>query len=183
MNAADQPSRASAASAAARPPVVVLLGGPSAEHDVSVVSGTAIARALRDLGYLVEQILVDLDGRWWRLPAEHRRDDRPAAAYDDPASLGATGPWTVGAALDELAGRYPAPVVVIARPPLVKSTLRSPFFSIVTASLVPVEIVLVVPLNITVAPRPGLFVIRMPEAPGPVLFRLPERIMFPVLWF
>src|SRR5260221_93921 len=29
-----------------RPPVVVLLGGPSAEHDVSVVSGTAIAAAL-----------------------------------------------------------------------------------------------------------------------------------------
>ena len=28
------------------PPVVVLLGGPSAEHDVSVVSGTAIADAL-----------------------------------------------------------------------------------------------------------------------------------------
>ena len=25
------------------PPIVVLLGGPSAEHDVSVVSGTAIA--------------------------------------------------------------------------------------------------------------------------------------------
>ena len=31
---------------ATRPPVVVLLGGPSAEHDVSVVSGTAIAEAL-----------------------------------------------------------------------------------------------------------------------------------------
>jgi D-alanine-D-alanine ligase-like ATP-grasp enzyme len=27
-------------------PVAVVLGGPSAEHDVSVVSGTAIAEAL-----------------------------------------------------------------------------------------------------------------------------------------
>jgi D-alanine-D-alanine ligase-like ATP-grasp enzyme len=33
-----------------RPPVVVLLGGPSAEHDVSVVSGTAIAEALAEEG-------------------------------------------------------------------------------------------------------------------------------------
>ena len=30
----------------AYPPIVVLLGGPSAEHDVSIVSGTAIAEAL-----------------------------------------------------------------------------------------------------------------------------------------
>jgi D-alanine-D-alanine ligase len=94
--------------------VVILLGGPSAEHDVSVVSGTAIADALRDLGYPVHQILIDLEGRWWRLPADHHRGDRTAAAYDDPASLGATGPTSVGAALDELAARRPTPVVVIA---------------------------------------------------------------------
>ena len=30
-----------------RPSIVVLLGGPSAEHDVSIVSGTAVAEALR----------------------------------------------------------------------------------------------------------------------------------------
>ena len=35
---------------AAPPPVVVLLGGPSAEHDVSIVSGTAIADALAGRG-------------------------------------------------------------------------------------------------------------------------------------
>ena len=33
-----------------RPPIVVLLGGPSAEHDVSIVSGTAIAEALAGTG-------------------------------------------------------------------------------------------------------------------------------------
>jgi D-alanine-D-alanine ligase len=96
------------------PPVVVLLGGPSAEHDVSVVSGTAIAAALVEEGFAVEQVLIDLDRRWWWLPAGHRRDDRPAAAYDDPPALGAQGPLQVGAAIDRLAGAHPSPVVAIA---------------------------------------------------------------------
>jgi D-alanine-D-alanine ligase len=98
----------------ARPPVVVLLGGPSAEHDVSIVSGTAIAAALADEGHPVEQVLIDLDGAWWWLPAGHRRDDRTAAAYDAPSDLGAEGPLAVGAAIDRLAATRPAPVVVIA---------------------------------------------------------------------
>ena len=96
------------------PPVVVLLGGPSAEHDVSVVSGTAIAGALLDAGLAVEQVLLDMDGRWWWLPGGHRREDRPAAAYDDPAAIGAQGPVTAGVALDRLAGRDPRPLIFIA---------------------------------------------------------------------
>jgi D-alanine-D-alanine ligase len=96
------------------PPIVVLLGGPSAEHDVSVVSGTAIADALRDGGATVRQVLLDLEGAWWWLPLDHRRGDRPATAYDDPVALGAEGPVPVGAALDRLAALEPAPVVVIA---------------------------------------------------------------------
>ncbi|HEX5824213.1 MAG TPA: D-alanine--D-alanine ligase family protein [Candidatus Limnocylindrales bacterium] len=96
------------------PPIAVLLGGPSAEHDVSIVSGTAIAEVLADAGYAVEQHLIDLAGGWWRLPLDHRRADRPAAVYDDPASLGATGPQAAGAAVDALAAAEPAPVVFIA---------------------------------------------------------------------
>jgi D-alanine-D-alanine ligase len=96
------------------PPVVVLLGGPSAEHDVSVVSGTAIAEALAAAGIDTRQVLIELDGAWWWLPAEHRREDRPASTYDDPAAIGAEGPVAVGAALDRLAGANPAPVVFIA---------------------------------------------------------------------
>ena len=96
------------------PPVIVLLGGPSAEHDVSVVSGTAIADALADAGLDVRQVLIDLDGGWWWLPLDHRRGDRPASAYDDPAALGAEGPLTVGAAIDRIAAATPAPVVFIA---------------------------------------------------------------------
>jgi len=96
------------------PPVIVLLGGPSAEHDVSIASGTAIAEALSGAGLQVRQVLLDLEGRWCWLPPAHRRDDRPATVYDDPSTLGAEGPVTVGAALDRLAAADPAPVVFIA---------------------------------------------------------------------
>ncbi len=97
----------------ALPSIVVLFGGPSAEHDVSVVSGTAIATALADAGASVRQVLIALDGAWWWLPDDHRRGDRAAADYDDPTALGGDGPVPVGAALDRLAAMEPAPVVVI----------------------------------------------------------------------
>jgi D-alanine-D-alanine ligase len=95
-------------------PVAVVFGGPSAEHDVSIVSGTAIAEALTDAGYPVSTWVIDLDGAWWSLPDDHRRDGRPQAAYDDPSSLGATGPHLPGEALDTLGAREPRPVVFIA---------------------------------------------------------------------
>jgi D-alanine-D-alanine ligase len=94
--------------------IAVLLGGPSAEHDVSIVSGNAVADALEDAGHPVERILIDLDGGWWRLPSGHRRGDRGPEAYDDPAALGAKGPTSAGAAVDRLAGLEPTPVVFIA---------------------------------------------------------------------
>jgi D-alanine-D-alanine ligase len=97
-----------------RRPIVVLFGGPSAEHDVSIVSGTAVAESLLGRGERVEQVLVDLGGGWWWLPGGHRRDGRSAAGYDDPVGLGATGPIAPGAALDRLAALDPAPVVFVA---------------------------------------------------------------------
>ena len=99
---------------ASLPPVVVLLGGPSAEHDVSIVSGTAIADGLRSVDVPVQEVLIDLHSAWWWLPADHRRDDRQPAAYDDPAALGAAGPFDVGVAIDRLAAARPAPAVAIA---------------------------------------------------------------------
>jgi D-alanine-D-alanine ligase len=95
------------------PPIVVLLGGPSAEHDVSIVSGTAVADALLGAGLDVRQVLIDLDGGWWWLPADHRRGDRPQATYDDPRALDAEGPLAVGAAIDRLAAAEPSPIVCI----------------------------------------------------------------------
>jgi D-alanine-D-alanine ligase len=94
--------------------VAVVYGGPSAEHDVSIVSGTAIADALGASGYPLDQWLIDLDGGWWRLPAGHRREGRPQSAYDDPAALGADGPHLAGDALDSMAARRPRPVVFLA---------------------------------------------------------------------
>jgi len=97
-----------------RPPVVVLFGGRSAEHDVSVVSGTDVAAALADAGLEVDQVLIGLAGDWWWLPAGHRRDGRSAAAYDRPGSIGASGPFGPGAALERLSTSEPRPLIFIA---------------------------------------------------------------------
>jgi D-alanine-D-alanine ligase len=95
-------------------PVAVLLGGPSAEHDVSLVSGRAIAAALRERGRRVEAWLIDLDGGWWRLPPSAHADSIPTPAYDDPAALGADGRYHAAAALANIAVGDPTPVVFIA---------------------------------------------------------------------
>ncbi|HET7677494.1 MAG TPA: D-alanine--D-alanine ligase [Candidatus Limnocylindrales bacterium] len=95
-------------------PVVVLLGGPSAEHDVSLVSGRAIAAALAARGHAVECWLIDLAGAWWQLPREACDPALPATAYDDPTALGAQGPRGAGQVLAALAARRPAPVAWIA---------------------------------------------------------------------
>jgi D-alanine-D-alanine ligase len=95
-------------------PVAVLLGGPSAEHDVSLISGRAIAAALAGRGHETSGWLIDLAGRWWRLPSSALDGSHPATVYDDPATLGADGPHAAPAALAQIAGRQPPPVVFIA---------------------------------------------------------------------
>ena len=47
--------------------------------------------AQRQTGNEAEQVLIDLDGRWWWLPADHIRGNRPQRDYDDPVALGADG--------------------------------------------------------------------------------------------
>lgn len=94
--------------------ISVVLGGPSAEHDVSLISGRQIATALEARGHSVEGWLVDLDGDWWRLPSAALDPALGSAAYEEPTALGAVGPCTAAAALDELARRELPPVVFIA---------------------------------------------------------------------
>ncbi|MFH0751364.1 MAG: D-alanine--D-alanine ligase family protein [Chloroflexota bacterium] len=94
--------------------VAVVFGGPSAEHDVSIVSGSAIAAALGARGHPVSQLYVDLGGGWWILPPDHRRGERPPAAYDDPAGLGGAGPFGAGDAAAGIAGARPQPVIFVA---------------------------------------------------------------------
>lgn len=48
--------------------IVVMLGGPSAEREVSLRSGAAVARALRSLGHDVHEL--DPQTPEWRLPAD-----------------------------------------------------------------------------------------------------------------
>jgi D-alanine-D-alanine ligase len=97
-----------------RLPLAVLLGGPSAEHDVSLVSGRAIAAALSERGWPVEGWLIGLDGAWWRLPPSALDPDLPPTAYDDPPALDASGPHGAAAALSLIRASEGPPVVFIA---------------------------------------------------------------------
>jgi D-alanine-D-alanine ligase len=94
--------------------IAVLLGGPSAEHDVSLVSGRAIAASLLERGHDVTGWLIGLDGRWWKLPASALDGALPGKAYDDPVALGAHGPLPSGRALHAMREQHPVPVVFIA---------------------------------------------------------------------
>ena len=96
------------------PPVLVLFGGRSAESDVSVISGTAIAAALLDAGLHVTQAHIARDGSLRPLPATHRRGDLPGGAYTDltaPALLG-TQPMALDAYLRSVAASAPATIVI-----------------------------------------------------------------------
>ena len=44
--------------------VLVLMGGPSTKHDVSVVSGTGVVRAMDPEKYNIHPVLIDKDGTW-----------------------------------------------------------------------------------------------------------------------
>ncbi len=94
--------------------IAVVLGGPSAEHDVSLVSGRAIGHALAQRGHDIQGWLVDLDGGWWRLPSSAMERKLPQTAYDDPPALGAAGPFDAGRALAAIGEQQPTPVVFIA---------------------------------------------------------------------
>jgi D-alanine-D-alanine ligase len=97
-----------------RTSIAVVLGGPSAEHDVSLVSGRAVGAALMERGHDVAGWLVTLDREWWKLPTAALDRTMPAKAYDDPQGLGAHGPLTAGEALQAIAKETPKPIVFIA---------------------------------------------------------------------
>jgi D-alanine-D-alanine ligase len=97
-----------------RTSICVVLGGPSAEHDVSLVSGRAIGNALAERGHEVTGWLVGLDGGWWKLPWSAMDGDLPRTAFDDPPALGADGPMSASDALAAIRAQEPTPVVFIA---------------------------------------------------------------------
>ena len=61
--------------------VIVFFGGTSAEAEVSVVSGTAIAEALLDRNVRVLQVLIARGGEAALLPPLHRRGGRSPQMY------------------------------------------------------------------------------------------------------
>ena len=98
----------------ALPPVLVLFGGRSAESDVSVISGTAIAAALLDAGLDVIQAHIARDGSLRPLPEGHRRGELAGSAYTDltaPALVG-TPAVTLEAYLLGVAATAPTTIVV-----------------------------------------------------------------------
>jgi len=72
------------------PNVVTIYGGLSAEAEISVVSGSAIAAALIERGLSVAQLLITREGLAAMLPAGHLRGARPPHEYTsvrDAASI------------------------------------------------------------------------------------------------
>lgn len=48
--------------------IVVMMGGPSGEHDVSLASGRQVALALAGLGHDVSALVIERDGAWSHRP-------------------------------------------------------------------------------------------------------------------
>jgi D-alanine-D-alanine ligase len=96
------------------PPVLVLFGGRSAESDVSVISGTAIAAALLDAGLTVTQAHIARDGSLRPLPAGHRRGDLLGGAYTNltAAALLGVQAMALDTYLQHVAASAPETIVV-----------------------------------------------------------------------
>ncbi len=50
---------------ATKPTVAIFFGGPSAEHDVSILTGLQVLEALDTTRYTGLPVYIDLQGRWW----------------------------------------------------------------------------------------------------------------------
>jgi len=60
-----------------KPRVIVMMGGPSAEHEVSLASGRMVVEALPRDRYEVSAIVIGRDGRWALRPPEEIRALEP----------------------------------------------------------------------------------------------------------
>ena len=98
----------------ALPPVLVLFGGRSAESDVSVISGSAIAAALLDAGLQVSQAHIARDGSLRPLPTGHRRGDLPGGSYTDLTALALreVQPMALATYLAHVAASAPETIVI-----------------------------------------------------------------------
>jgi len=65
--------------------IAVVFGGPSPEHDISILTGLQAGRLLRNAGRDVALVYWAKNGGWWRVPGEAE-----AAAFLEPEITGAT---------------------------------------------------------------------------------------------
>jgi D-alanine-D-alanine ligase len=83
--------------------VAVLMGGPSAEHDVSLVSGGAVLRTLDRSRYAPLRVEIGRDGRWSFGPPETDARSAPAEPpAADAAAAPADAPMALPAGLERL---------------------------------------------------------------------------------
>ena len=102
-------------SAPSLPRVVVLYGGHSAEAEISVVSGSAIAAALMERGLAVSQLLLLRNGLAALLPDGHLRGDRAPTEYtsEERAEALVSAPFRhLSELLNELTARHPGAVFI-----------------------------------------------------------------------
>jgi D-alanine-D-alanine ligase len=71
--------------------IVVMMGGPSSEHEVSLASGRAVTAALQSLGHDVSALVVGRDGAWRMLSptALPALEPKPQASLPSVADRGA----------------------------------------------------------------------------------------------
>jgi D-alanine-D-alanine ligase len=86
--------------------VAVVFGGPSPEHDVSILTGLQVARTLAGAGRDVFGLYWSKTGDWYRLPPTLEASDflegTPSGAEELRLSVGGAGP---GGGFTETAGR------------------------------------------------------------------------------
>ena len=91
-----------------KPRVIVMMGGPSAEHEVSLASGRMVAQALSADAYDVQALVIGRDGRWQLVAPE-------ALALQEPHPVeGAMSPVDTDRTLQGLWNLRDADVVFLA---------------------------------------------------------------------
>lgn len=91
--------------------VVVLMGGASAEHDVSLASGKMILEALDKNKYKVKSVTISKDGKWFLPPASVKALPASGASAKDERSLAT---FDGGRAVERLKAKDKTDVVFIA---------------------------------------------------------------------
>lgn len=89
--------------------VLVLGGGRSAEHEVSLASAASVADGLEQAGHTVRRVLIDRQGGWWHVERfeQMRPGAAPAGAAPGRGAAPAALALTPGAGIDSVDVVFP----------------------------------------------------------------------------